>query len=186
MNVTNSINEIQNLVEHLDYQAKSMFVYKIVENLFHYYNHFHKIENWGNIEIWAAGIEFLKKNAFNIPFDVEKLRNITKELLESDDIAPDSEVFGSLESSLALDACSGLFAGLQFAATKNPAKINELIEIFLRAAEMSVAVTQNFNAQMSVANREKLIFESNFFQQKFSFLKEMCKQINAECFFDTN
>lgn len=122
-------------VAKLPFFHQIAFAYRISQRLFPNYVKFVETEHFGNIETLEKGLNILKEIVLKQEIHEEIEEKIKKLLPEIEEIAPDTEDYGSLEATLSLDSCSVVYEALLGILGRDSAKISSVAFFPFNTAE---------------------------------------------------
>jgi len=115
---------IKNRLLSLPEKGRILFSILTCEKLYPHYVAFERKYGWGNSEILASGISLVYEYLINR--DIISKEDIQNMISEIDLATPDTEDFGELLGSFALNAATAIYSTLQYLLTGN---INDIMDV---------------------------------------------------------
>lgn len=161
-----------NLLKDSSEKKKLVFLIILSKRMQNNYVHFYNISNFGNPDI----LDFIKENAIRYLLFDEYNKNLLQNLkIELDNIGPDSEDFGSVESTYALDCCCIFYDILEFLIN------NDCEDSIIRGSKLSQN-TVYVSIEDALSNRnenadDEVIMKHELMRKEISFQNEIINSI---------
>jgi uncharacterized protein len=131
---TQYINEtFEQAVEQLSFRKQLAFAYHLAKRLLPNYEAFTKKENWGDKKIVENALFFIKEAITKEKMYQEKLQEVIDNLLS---VTPDTDDFGSVQSSLALDVCVLLLETLESMKNQDKQQLSSIASLPFNSLRM--------------------------------------------------
>jgi len=143
MIIKQKIQAISEKLIQLPVDKKLNWVSDILTEVIPHYQKFSNENQFGNVAFFTPILELVNQasNALISPNEIEKLRMA----FETENIIPDTEEFGMLSASLALNVCVIADYALEFLQENNPETLTEILRNYIEIAEMQHSKDLNPN-----------------------------------------
>jgi uncharacterized protein YjaG (DUF416 family) len=135
-------------VAELPFFHQIAYAYCIAKRLFPYYFLFSEKESFGDPKLLLKGLELIKKIALTEQILHEEIKKLLPDL---EAIIPDTEEFGGLHTSLALDASVAVYESLSAVLENDIPRLSTLAFIPFGLAEMQIQVKNLDNEDLMLA-----------------------------------
>lgn len=132
------INSLMEKIGPLSIFKKAVFGYLCVKRLAPNYHIFCEKENWGDNTFFIETLRDIEQNILESS-DIITIKDIDKKLKYMDSITPDTEDFGEIYASHALDACISLILLLKFLKERNDKLLIQISEYCIETIYMHIA-----------------------------------------------
>lgn len=157
---TQYINEtFEQAVEQLPIKKQLAFAYFLAKRMFPNYSNFVKKEEWGD--------EKVPKNALRLIYKVINDEQVTQEQLKSmidnlSSVTPDTDDFGTLEASLALDACVVLLETLESIKNQDIHQLSSIASLPFNSLRMLIEDRNNTFDDFHIDNDPLMLDEIQY------------------------
>lgn len=143
MIVERKIQAISEKLIQLPLDEKLNWISNILTEVIPHYQKFSEENQFGNVAFFTPILERLNQGSNDVPMfdEIEKLRTA----FETENIIPDTEEFGMLSASLALNVCVIADYALEFLQENNPETLTEILRSYIEIAEMQHSKDLNPN-----------------------------------------
>lgn len=112
------------------------------KRLFPHYIHFSNYHNWGNTSIIKEGIRFIQGYISTRNFDSVLLQQLIHQV---DSIIPDTTIFGTIHTSLALDAGSAVYESLCFIEDSKESRLLDVSIFCIDSVDMYIQEKEGYD-----------------------------------------
>ena len=123
MNWTEYREQLIKNIDVLSLERRLDFAIEICERLLPDYKAFYNEYKWGNLDSLTDGLVLCKQNANGLDTDVKSIERLIS-LIE--EITPDTEDFGEVSGSLALNSASAIIETLNFILDNKTERITDI------------------------------------------------------------
>lgn len=123
MNWTEYREQLTKNVDGLSSRQKLKFAIEICQKLFPDYQTFQNEYKWGDVNLLADGLAACKQNANGLVADEKSVQKLISGI---EKIAPDTEDFGEVSGSLALNSANAISETLNFILDNKTERISDI------------------------------------------------------------
>lgn len=111
-------------IDQLSNSRKTLYCYWISRRLFPLYADFYSEYEFGDVDVFLDSLKLVEHYLNTNEFEESEIRNMLNAI---DQITPDTDEFGSLKGSFALNACCSLSDTLRFIIERNDQILTEIM-----------------------------------------------------------
>jgi uncharacterized protein YjaG (DUF416 family) len=165
---TQYINEtFEQAVEQLSFRKQLVFAYHLAKRLLPNYEVFAKEEEWGDKKILENALFFIKETIIKEKIYQEKLQEVIDSLLR---VTPDTDDFGSVQSSLALDVCVLLLETLESMKNQDKQQLSSIASLSFNSLRMWIEDRDNTFDESHIDNDPLM-------QKEITFQRELINKL---------
>ena len=120
MNWNEYKDKLKSNINGIPSEQKLQFAIEICDRLLPDYQNFSELNKWGEIKPLRDGLKYCKQLANGMELEFDSVKKLIKRIEKN---TPDSEDFGQIEGSLALNAACAISETLNFIMDKNNQRI---------------------------------------------------------------
>ena len=157
MNFQEFNSALKNHIYSLTFAKQLELAVVLCKKMFFDYHKFYEIHKWGNPDSLTYAINLLEKY-HEIPVNAD---DINKLLLEINSVIPDTNDFGDVNGSYALNASAAVFETLQFITDKNPNHILNISTYYTDTLDFKIQETRDLS-ENQINNHPLIVEVRNF------------------------